>query len=50
MREKIDESDDTGEVSKLTVLEAQLKEKAYDKGNFINDIMNLAELKQTLSE
>ena len=50
MREKIDESDDTGEVSKLTVLEAQLKEKAYDKDNFINDIMNLAELKQTLSE
>lgn len=50
MKEKIEESEDTGEVSKLTVMEAQLKEKAYNEDNFINDIMNLAELKQTLSE
>lgn len=50
MREKIEESDDTGEISKLTVMESQLSERKYDKDNFINDIMNLAELKQTLSE
>lgn len=50
MKEKIEESDDTGEVSKLKLMEGQLSEKVYDKDNFINDIMNLAELKQTLSE
>lgn len=50
MREKIEESDDTGEVSKLKLMEGQLSEKVYDKENFINDVMNLAELKQTLSE
>ena len=50
MREKIEESDDAGEVSKLKLLEGQLSEKAYDEKEFINDIMNLAELKQTLSE
>lgn len=50
MEEKIEESDDTGEISKLTVMKSQLSERKYDKNNFMNDIMNLAELKQTLSE
>lgn len=50
MKEKIEESDDAGEVSKLKLMETQLSEKTYDEKEFINDIMNLAELKKTLSE
>ena len=50
MREKISESDDAGEVSKLKIMEQQLSEKAYSKDDFVTDLMNLSELKQILSE
>lgn len=50
MREKISESDDNGEVSKLKIMEQQLSEKVYSKDDFVTDLMNLSELKQTLSE
>lgn len=50
MREKISESDDDGEVSKLKIMEQQLSEKAYSKDDFVTDLMNLSELKEILSE
>lgn len=50
MEEKIEETDDSGESSKLALMKEQLSAKEYNESEFMNDLMNLAELKETLSE